>query len=73
MSKRIKTPTLDKYNLHSFGGYCTCFSSPYTRCTACAATAAAKARWAALTPAIRKKALAESEALRRADPIVDNR
>lgn len=59
------TPTLDKYRLHSFGGHCTCFSSPFTPCVICEAVKEHKKRWDGLTPELREKAKAELYALDR--------
>lgn len=53
------TPTLDKFNLHPFGGRCTHFSHPYSVCTTCEAIEKHRQRWAALSPENRKKAEAE--------------
>ena len=64
---KSSTPIMDKYNLHSTGGYCTCYSNPYGHCTTCATNAAAVARWNALTPKQRRLAEAESESLKEPD------
>jgi hypothetical protein len=61
------TPTLDRFNLHSFGGRCTCFSRPHQQCATCAAVRAHQERWAALTPEQRALADAEAESLRKPD------
>jgi len=53
------TPTLDKFNLHPFGGRCTCFSHPYSVCTTCEAIRNQQERWKVLSPANRKKAARE--------------
>jgi len=57
-----RTPTLDKFNLHPRGGYCTCFSRPYAVCEICLACDELQKRWKNLSPENRKKAIAESEA-----------
>lgn len=68
MSKeKSSTPIMDKYDLHSTGGYCTCFSNPYGHCSTCARVAAAVARWDALSPELRKLAEIESESLKTPD------
>lgn len=53
------TPTLDKYNLHPFGGKCTHFTHPYSPCTTCEAILKHQQRWQKLPPAVRAKAEAE--------------
>lgn len=58
----MKTPTLDKFGLHPAGGYCTCFTHPYSKCAACESVQLHKQRWAALSPENRAKALAECAA-----------
>jgi hypothetical protein len=55
------TPILDKYGLHHAGGYCTCFTNPYSRCTSCDAVRESARRWENLSPKIRKKAEKEME------------
>lgn len=59
MNEHVKTPTLDKYGLHPFGGRCTCYSSPYTECVICKKCAEATKRWEALSPKIRERAKRE--------------
>lgn len=51
----MKTPMLDKYNLHPFGGRCTCYSHPYSKCTTHEAIKAYQKRMDALTIEQRKK------------------
>jgi hypothetical protein len=53
------TPTLDKFRLHPVGGYCTCFSSPYSTCTVCKAIKNLQERWDNLLPDDKVKALKE--------------
>lgn len=56
-----KTPVLDKFRLHPFGGYCTCFSSPYSECRICKASAESVKRWKELSPKNRAKAIEEMD------------
>lgn len=46
----MNTPTLDKHQLHPFGGYCTCFSHPLRRCDICQRISKQRERWDALLP-----------------------
>lgn len=54
-----RTPTLDKFYLHPFGGYCTCFSNPYAPCDICERSKDQVKRWERLTP--EQKAMADAE------------
>lgn len=57
----MKTPILDKYRLHPFSGYCTCFSHPHWPCEICNAVKDQQKRWDKLTPEELKMAHAEYE------------
>lgn len=52
---------LDKKGLHPVGGYCTCYSAPYSVCSICCAVKEQERRWKELTPKERKEAMAEYE------------
>jgi hypothetical protein len=56
---KSNTPTLDRYNLHPFGGYCTCITHPYSECKTCSTIKAKRDRWNKLSHKDRKRAEAE--------------
>lgn len=56
-----KTPILDKFHLHPFGGRCTCFSNPYDMCIICKRSSEFRKRWDSLLPEDRIKAEAEMD------------
>jgi len=58
-----KSPTLDQFQLHPFGGYCTCYSAPYSECAVCKAVAEQQERWKSLTPEQKEQANKEYDLL----------
>jgi hypothetical protein len=60
MKSKSDTPIMDKYNLHSVGGY-ACDPSTARK------IASLQARWNALTPEERELAIKESDSLRTPD------
>lgn len=47
---------LDRKGLHPTGGYCTCFSKPWSRCETCARVKLVQEHWEKLTPEERAEA-----------------